>query len=382
MPPPRSDPRALEALARAHLDPRLARVRPSGLPTRRLLEIQRELQPLAVDWLRSPSCHPAVMGYGYGVRWEGGQPGGEPVFQVFARQAIDLGAHGPAALFPPEFRQIVALAVTRAPDAPPGDGEGTVAVEAFEPVVPLMGPGADAASLRQRRRTLVGGCSFGHPSVTAGTLALRVFEDARGAAGGRALALSNCHVLAADPSRPRLGDPVLHPATADLGDARRDVVGRVVDCEPLRPGLAVPNRMDAAIAEMTDPAALEPGVAGVGEVPFWRPIDDLPVGSVVAKAGRTTGVTFGVLRAVGVTYKVDYALGAPLLFTGQVLTSHLAMGGDSGAALLALGEAPSVVGLILGGSRDVTLATPIDDVQRRFDVLAAPARWPARRAVD
>jgi DNA-binding transcriptional LysR family regulator len=170
--------------------------------------------------------------------------------------------------------------------------------------------------------------------------------------------------------------------TGDLGDARRDVVGRVVDCEPLRPGLAVPNRMDAAIAEMTDPTALEPGVAGVGEVPFWRPIDDLPVGSVVAKAGRTTGVTFGVLRAVGVTYKVDYALGAPLLFTGQVLTSHLAMGGDSGAALLALGEAPSVVGLILGGSRDVTLATPIDDVQRRFDVLAAPARWPARRAFD
>ncbi len=373
---PRVDPRALEALARAHIDPRLSRVRPSRLPTRRLLEIQAELQSLANDWLRGAECHPAVLGYGYGVRWEDGQPGEQPVFHVFSRHTIDLGAHGPAGLVPPEFRQIVTLTVTRDPDEVRERGDDTVAIEVLEPVVPLIAPGLDAGSLRGRRRTLVGGCSVGHPAVTAGTLGIRVFDDARGAdASARAFALSNCHVFAADPSRPVKGAPVLHPATADCGDARRDVVAHVVDAEALRVGLAMPNRMDAAIAEMNDPAALDAGVAGLGEVPCWRAVDDLPIGVVVAKAGRTTGMTFGVVKAVGVTYKIDYNLGGPLLFTGQILTTHLAMGGDSGAVLLALGGPLSVAGLILGGSRDVTLATPIDDVQQRFDVLSARERW-------
>ncbi len=133
--------------------------------------------------------------------------------------------------------------------------------------------------------------------------------------------------------------------------------------------------MDAAVSELLDPTLVDEGLAGIGKIPSWRAASDLPIGTRVAKAGRTSGLTFGILKALGVTYKVDYGLDAPLFFSMQMLTSHLAGGGDSGSVLVSIDPEPSVVGLVLGGSRDVTLATPIEVIHDQLSIESAPAMW-------
>lgn len=354
---------------------RRLRVQPSALSSRRLLEIRDELRGVALDWLREVQ-NPAVLGFGYGVRWVDGQPTDEPVFQVFTRTQLNLDAHGPAGLFPKQYRSIIEQKVTRAPGYVTGRGEETVAVECHEPARALTMEKIPLPGLRHPQAVLVGGCSIGHPNVTAGTLGIPVFEDVRGVeANPRALVLSNCHVLAEDPRRPMPGTEVIHPASSDGGDLKRNVVGRLFRGVPLSAGMGAPNRVDAAVAELTDRAALGRGLHGLGEVPRWRADADLPIGTRVAKVGRSTGLSFGLLRAVGVSYKVDYNLGQPLLFTDQILTTHLAEGGDSGSVLLSLGERPAVAGLLLGGSHDVTIASPIQAVHEALGVLTARERW-------
>lgn len=374
----RRAPSDWDRLALFEMPPELASVRPSALDPSVLYDLHEALHGVALDWLRSPDCDPAIRGFGFGVRWANGQPTNEPVFQVFAGAAArrTWGA-GPAGVIPPEFSSLVTLEVVRAARESGADAgaEAPVDLDDTGEVVPLMVP-VDAAQLRVRQRPLQGGCSLGHPDVTGGTLGVRVVENVRGAPEGAAVyLLSNCHVLAADPSRPRRGDPTIQPAAVDFGARDRDVIGHLADFEPLRVGFT--NRMDAALCALDDPSVAADGVAGLGGLRYWRAQRDTPIGLRVAKLGRTTGLTFGVVRSVGVTYKIDYKLGEPLVFSEQILTTHLAGGGDSGSLLVALGERPSVAGLILGGSKDVTLATPIELIQDRFGVLAAPEPWRA-----
>ena len=87
------------------------------------------------------------------------------------------------------------------------------------------------------------GISTGHPSITAGTLGVRVTN------GSNVYALSNNHVYSASNSA-SIDDNVIQPGTYDGGSSPADDIGTLSDFEPIDfSGSA--NEMDAAIAETT-----------------------------------------------------------------------------------------------------------------------------------
>lgn len=219
-----------------------------------------------------------------------------------------------------------------------------------------------------RRRPLVIGCSIGHAATTAGTLGAFVTPRA---GAPRLAVLSNAHVLAPDPvARP--GDPIVQPAPADGGKARRDTVARLTRAAPLRPGR--PSRVDAAYA------VLEPGI---GAEPASLPslgnlrgaAAELDIGERVAKIGRSTGLTRGRITALELdNVFVDYGIGR-VRFDDQIEIEGapgprggaFSAAGDSGA-LIITGNLTAAALLFAGsdhGGRDdrgLTYATPLGTV--------------------
>ncbi len=91
----------------------------------------------------------------------------------------------------------------------------------------------------------------------------------------------------------------------------------------------------------------------------------------VRKVGRTTDYTEGVITVVNTTVDVGYntARGPKTArFTGQVMTTGMSQGGDSGSLVVELG-APNAVGLLFAGSGTVTIFTPIDRVLNSLSVM-------------
>lgn len=148
------------------------------------------------------------------------------------------------------------------------------------------GPGA--TDLRRRRRDPVtGGISIGASSVHgAGTLGSVVFDRATGAP----MLLSNWHVLAGKwTARP--GQAVYQPAASD-GARAADLVGRLA-----RHAMAA--NLDAALADLEDDRSWSLAQHAMGTV---RGRAAPTLGMRVAKSGRTSGVTEGIVTGIsGVT---------------------------------------------------------------------------------
>jgi len=203
--------------------------------------------------------------------------------------------------------------------------------------------GAVAAAAGRRQRPLVPGASIAHRDVTAGTLGAFVRDSE-----GRVLVLSYNHVLA-DTGRASVGDPVLSPGPADGGQPGTDRVATLTSFVRLS---SDGNLLDLARAEVDDPA-----LVGGNTVPEGRlagVVEEVLDGVDVAKVGRTTGHTLGVVTAVeldGVT--VDYGRGDVFSFDDCIEVEgdgrSFSDGGDSGS-LVYLRDGLSVVGLLFAGS--------------------------------
>jgi hypothetical protein len=200
---------------------------------------------------------------------------------------------------------------------------------------------------QQRQRPLRIGCSIGQFHITAGTLGC--FVKSRSGAGGP-LILSNNHVLA-DENRAQIGDPILQPGHFDGGAIPADVVGNLVNFEPLN--TAQPNLVDCAVA------SLAPGIAivsntidGIGPLRGVSAVEAQPL-DMVSKTGRTTGTTAAQVTAVELdNLVIDYDIGN-LRFDGQIEVDGVnptgfSQGGDSGSLVVnSVGEA---IGLLFAGS--------------------------------
>jgi endonuclease G len=199
----------------------------------------------------------------------------------------------------------------------------------FRPTYELLeAPTKDAR--KRRQDPLVAGISVSHPSGTAGTLGLIVYD----VNGGAPCILSNWHVL--HTAEGALGDPVVQPGPYDDDRVDLNQAGVLV-----RSHLGVAG--DCAIARI-EGRQVDPGVLDLG-VKVGR-LARAELGDVVVKSGRTTAVTRGVVRRVDVMAKITYAgkgevvigafeIGIP---PGEKPDYEVSMGGDSGSAWLATKE--------------------------------------------
>lgn len=198
---------------------------------------------------------------------------------------------------------------------------------------------------RTRQRPLLIGSSIGHTRVTAGTLggfALHVKSQ-------KPVILSNNHVLA-DENAATVGDAIIQPGTFDGGKRNTDAVGNLVDFAPLKPRGS--NLVDAAIASLAQDIAFDGRtLTGIGSL-TGRRLTDLEPGDAVAKVGRTTGTTRGVVTAVELDdVVVSYDIGN-LSFDRQIEiegsgTAAFSDGGDSGS--LIVDETGAACGLLFAG---------------------------------
>ena len=249
--------------------------------------------------------------------------------------------------------------------------------------------GVSEPGTRDRWRPVVPpGVSIGHYLITAGTFGCLVRR------GAEVFILSNNHVLA-NTNDCAAWDPILQPGRADAGgpDDRVARLARYVpllfEAEPSECEVADTlvrllntigellrsrhrfqavktsrgaNRVDAALARPLSPNQVTHEILGIG-APVG--VASASLGTEVQKMGRTTGYTRGRITQVDATLRVDYH-GNKALFTGQLVSSPISRGGDSGSAVLDMDN--RVVGLLFAGSQVTTILNPIEEVLSALDV--------------
>lgn len=239
-----------------------------------------------------------------------------------------------------------------------------------------------------RWRPAPGGVSIGHYKITAGTFGTIVRDKKT----GRRLILSNNHVLAnsneGDP-----GDPILQPGAIDGGKVQSDTIAHLERFCPIQFGESPPtcnlatfyaqfgnaaarllgsghkvqvmktdptatNLVDAAVASPVDDDIISNDILDIGEITGIT----LPaLGMPVRKSGRTSGLMSGQILVLDTTINVEYGSGRNATFEGQILTSPISRGGDSGSLLVA-SDSPRAVGLLFAGSNEASIHNPIQVV--------------------
>ena len=309
-----------------------------------------------------------VVGMGVGVKWRGGEPTGDPALVVLVTQKLDRSALGKADLIPDELSGMQTDVLTVGyPFA------YSVFPTGIQPV---------AQELTTRVRPAKGGYSISHPDVSAGTLGTCVYDILPGGTvtppqpgvgiPNRYYLLSNNHVIA-NSNAASIGDPILQPGTADGGTDPADRIANLTRFIPIRLSPPVPleeqnNLVDAAIAEGPFDL-LDREIYWSGRVRGWRRKEDVTVGTVVQKTGRTTRYTTGRITVLDASVDVNYGGGRVARFVDQIITTNMSAGGDSGSLVTTLDNV--AVGLLFAGSEVAMIANQIENVRALLRVEVA-----------
>lgn len=270
-----------------------------------------------------------------------------------------------------------------------------MSLEDFETDVIEVGE-VRALGRTDRERPARPGMSIGHYKVTAGTFGAVVFDVRT----GEPLILSNNHVLANSTNghdgRARIGDPILQPGRYD-GGSENDVLAKLERFVPIHKEVdesrckvasfvetalnfvikkmkrdyqlklyrvsRSPNLVDAAVARPLSPQDISPDILEIGTPKETAQVE---IGQLVAKSGRTTGVTRGRVRVVDATIRVAMGDAGDAIFAEQIVTTQIAAPGDSGS--LVVDEKTRAVGLLSAGSDTVSVLSRIDNVLGQLGV--------------
>lgn len=302
-----------------------------------------------------------VVGMGVGVKWRKGQATGEPALIVLVTHKVGKEQVSASDLVPGKLAEM----------------QTDVLAVGF----PIAGGGdAQAVSpqtLAKRIRPAEGGYSAGHVKITAGTIATCVYDILPG--GGtnppvhgvgippKYYILSNNHVLANSNSA-NLGDPILQPGPFDGGTDPADRIAILSRFVPINFAAGSTNLVDCAIAEgqFHD---LSREIYWNGYTRGWRLKQNVTVGTVVKKTGRTTNFTTGRITAINATIDVNYGGGKVGRFRDQIVTTNMSAGGDSGSLVLTLDNV--AVGLLFAGSASAMIANQIENVRSLLRVEVA-----------
>ena len=238
----------------------------------------------------------------------------------------------------------------------------------------------DAIAHTQRLRPAPGGSSMMNAvdATMFGTMACRV----TGRTPPRdqlALVLSCNHVLARG-NFGAVNECVVQPSGGDHGTCPADQVAvlerfvtigyfgpwNYVDCATAN---AWPDRVSTQLLAMTPVGPTTFPYSNSTVAPF--------VGQLVGKSGRSTEVTVGTVREIGVSHWVRYANGGEALFLGSIAiegTSQFAEEGDSGSLVWTWDLVRNPVGLLFSASRTRprAFANQIDLVTMSLDIFLTP----------
>lgn len=323
-----------------------------------------------------------VVGCGVGMKEKGGRPTETPAIVVFVDKKIPLGQLARRNRVPEQLHGVVTDVIEVGP-------------------LRLL----DGTDERRTKKMLPArpGISIGHYRVSAGTLGAVAYD----ASTGKALMLSNNHVLANSSSRRDIrakeGDPVYQPGTYD-GGGPNETIGHLLRFVPIRTEAYAPdcpwaraaawagdrvvrmlhrryrlrlertetqgNLVDAAVAKPGSAQALDPDILGLGQI---RGVAEAEPGQSIRKSGRSSGVNSGTVRAVGATLNVSLGDAGVARFDDQIVTTAMAQPGDSGS--VGLNEANEIVGLLFAGSEQSTIYNRIQNVMELLHIeLIQPAR--------
>jgi hypothetical protein len=229
------------------------------------------------------------------------------------------------------------------------------------------------------------------------------------------LILSNNHVLA-NSNNASPGDAILQPGPADGGQPNQDtlahlerfcriqfneepgscsiagsvaglgntlarLVGSSHRLQAIRANPQAVNMVDAAVARPINDSDILDEILDLGVVTGTV---TAALGMAVRKSGRTTAITNGQITVLEATVSINYGSGRSATFEKQIVTTAMSQGGDSGS-LLMQSSGQLAVGLLFGGSEQVTIHNPIQAVLDCLDIsFAAPAaaKGEAQIAVD
>jgi hypothetical protein len=394
---PPSDERAQEAATRAAAEPLATRQRPPESLAEDLLDVpaalrdtKAELQELlrsrgeerlAAAAQASPEPtdrSPAIEG-----------PGGVVVGFGLGRAGIGAGrSEGPLAAPGSSV-----LTVYVAEPTPP-DGVRRLLVSSLgarvAARVPLevvhTGVFRTSSSHTVLRRPAAGGGSAHHvrPPGAYGTLGCL----ARGRTAprdGRLLVLSNNHVLTSHQTA-ALHDCVVQPSPGDGGSCPAHQIAILERFAPVVPG-GVPNYVDCATAwAWPDRVRKEILYVSEGVDQFHRigasPPDignpaEIDRGTWVAKSGRTTGLTYGVVDDFAVSAWIGGTWGGVPswawfndLIRVRTPSGTFASSGDSGSVVFTADVRSAPVGLVAGASvTNMTLVCRMDSVLSALDIV-------------
>ena len=186
-----------------------------------------------------------------------------------------------------------------------------------------------AEDVRQVRRTrrdpIVPGISISHVDGTAGTIGALVYD----ASNGTPYVLSNWHVLHGPSGQ--VGDNIVQPGPYDDGAIDPNMMGRLVRSHL---GLAGDCAICSIIGRRAEGEILELEVTPLR-------IAEVALDDEVVKSGRTTGVTYGIVKRIAVTANVDYGGSVGVRQVGGFEIGvnpnkpptdlEVSMGGDSGS---------------------------------------------------
>jgi hypothetical protein len=127
------------------------------------------------------------------------------------------------------------------------------------------------------------------------------------------------------------------------------------------------NMVDCALARPMDPSMFSDDIRQIGMISGTKAAS---LGMQVRKTGRTTEFTTGSVTLLNATVNISYntAMGVRTArFVGQVITSPMSQGGDSGSLIVDATD-NQAVGLLFAGSTLATIFNPIDNVLRILNV--------------
>jgi hypothetical protein len=233
---------------------------------------------------------------------------------------------------------------------------------------------APPCSLRKTRgqRPLCPGISAANAAVNAGTIAA-LCRSTRAGEEARRFLLGNSHTFA-DLGAAAPGSAILQPSPHDGGTAA-DQVATLSRFVSIDERVTAVNLVDAAIAELTVPAAAMADICGIGAP---RGLGQAVLRGAVQKHGRSTGFTAGVIEDPDVDLVLPLSRSHPdrvARFVRQIRirpaagVSVFAQGGDSGA-LVTTRPHNKAIGLLFAcpDNGSFAIANPIDEVLRQLEI--------------